>query len=61
MASARKDFVVYGASGYTGQFVVNEVARKAAKEKSLTWAVAGRSSSKLSHALKSGEAETGTF
>uniref|UniRef100_A0A8D0BT98 Saccharopine dehydrogenase-like oxidoreductase n=1 Tax=Salvator merianae TaxID=96440 RepID=A0A8D0BT98_SALMN len=42
--------VVFGASGFTGQYVVQEVARVAAEDElrgSLRWAVAGRSQDKL--------------
>ncbi|RXG70195.1 hypothetical protein Avbf_00562 [Armadillidium vulgare] len=48
MPESRKlyDLVVYGATGYTGQFVTEEVAKVASLEQkkgqSLTWAVAGR-------------------
>ena len=59
MASERKDFVVYGASGYTGQYVVKEVARKAKDDGSLSWAIAGRSRSKLTACLKAAESELG--
>lgn len=43
---SRYDIVIYGASGFTGQYVVEYVYR-AAKEQSLSWAVAGRSEGKL--------------
>lgn len=56
----RVDFIIYGASGFTGQFVVKEVAVKAQKDKQLTWAVSGRSQSKLTSTLKSVEKQTGT-
>jgi len=49
------DLVVYGASGFTGQYVIDYVHR-AAKEHGISWAVAGRSESKLKAAL----AEAGT-
>ncbi|KAK2854207.1 hypothetical protein Q5P01_006868 [Channa striata] len=41
--------VIFGASGFTGQFVVEEVARTASEgpKGNLKWAVAGRSKSKL--------------
>ncbi|XP_053158517.1 saccharopine dehydrogenase-like oxidoreductase [Hemicordylus capensis] len=51
MATGRPfQLVVFGASGFTGQFVVEEVARVAAEDEmrgSLRWAVAGRSKDKL--------------
>uniref|UniRef100_UPI00398E51B1 saccharopine dehydrogenase a, tandem duplicate 1 n=1 Tax=Pristiophorus japonicus TaxID=55135 RepID=UPI00398E51B1 len=49
------DLIVFGASGFTGQFVVEEVARVAAEAdapRPLTWAVAGRSLSKLEEVLE---------
>lgn len=48
-------FVVFGASGFTGKFVVEEVARYAAEstqDNRLTWAVAGRSGQRLKEMLK---------
>ncbi|XP_070705595.1 saccharopine dehydrogenase b [Pempheris klunzingeri] len=47
--------IVFGATGFTGQFVVEEVARCAAEspgEGSLKWAVAGRSRQRLEEVLK---------
>uniref|UniRef100_A0A3P8TA68 Saccharopine dehydrogenase-like oxidoreductase n=1 Tax=Amphiprion percula TaxID=161767 RepID=A0A3P8TA68_AMPPE len=47
--------IVFGASGFTGQFVVEEVARCAAEcpgSSSLKWAVAGRSRRRLEEVLK---------
>lgn len=61
MAAEKKDFVIYGASGFTGQYVVKEVARKCLTDKKLTWAVAGRSKAKVSAALHSAEAEMGRY
>lgn len=55
---SRLDFVIYGASGFTGQYVLKEVARKAQTTK-LSWAVAGRSTGKLATALKAAEKELG--
>lgn len=43
--------IIFGATGFTGQFVVEEVARCAA-ESSLKWAVAGRSRQRLGEVLK---------
>ena len=59
MASEKKDFVIYGASGYTGQYVLKEVARKAQIDSKLSWAVAGRSRAKLMTCLKATERELG--
>lgn len=46
--------VIFGASGFTGQFVVEEVARTASEgpNGSLKWAVAGRSKQKLEKVLE---------
>lgn len=47
--------VVFGATGFTGQFVVEEVARCSAESPSgsaLKWAVAGRSRRRLEEVLK---------
>lgn len=47
--------VVFGASGFTGQYVVQEVARVAAEDElrgSLRWAVAGRSREKLQEVIE---------
>uniref|UniRef100_UPI0037E88898 saccharopine dehydrogenase-like oxidoreductase n=1 Tax=Semicossyphus pulcher TaxID=241346 RepID=UPI0037E88898 len=47
--------IIFGATGFTGQFVVEEVARCAAESPgggSLTWAVAGRSRQRLEDVLK---------
>lgn len=43
---SRYDLVIYGASGFTGQFVV-EYVHRAAEEHHLSWAVAGRSEGRL--------------
>ncbi|XP_066961736.1 saccharopine dehydrogenase-like oxidoreductase isoform X2 [Macrobrachium rosenbergii] len=59
----RYDLVIFGATGFTGQYVVEEVARVAQKEEAtkvpLTWAVAGRSSNKLQETLATAQKETG--
>jgi len=52
--------VIYGASGYTGQWVVEETARVINnKEKGLTWAVAGRNKAKLEEVLSKASKITG--
>ena len=45
------DLVIFGASGFTGQYVVNEVARTVEGE-GLRWAVAGRSVAKLVQTIR---------
>jgi hypothetical protein len=69
MATEQRPFqlVVFGASGFTGQFVAEEVAREQAtpeRSSRLPWAVAGRSREKLQRvleraALKLGNAAAG--
>lgn len=60
------DIVVFGASGFTGQFVVEEVARAAAAGEGqlcggrLRWAVAGRSREKLRAVLERAAERLGT-
>lgn len=72
MASAgtgRYDLVVFGATGFTGQFVVEEVARVAQIEANkkgegagtINWAIAGRSEEKLKAALATATKETGRW
>ena len=46
------DLIIFGASGFTGQYVAIEVAKCAAKENKKKWAVAGRSQVKLEKVLK---------
>ncbi|XP_064239756.1 saccharopine dehydrogenase-like oxidoreductase [Aotus nancymaae] len=57
MATAKRPFqlVVFGASGFTGQFVTEEVAREQVdpeRSSRLPWAVAGRSREKLQRVLE---------
>jgi len=57
------DVVIFGATGFTGQFVVEEIA-KLLKEKKVdlfSWAVAGRSKSKLQNVLKQASEATGIY
>ncbi|KAK2159350.1 hypothetical protein LSH36_154g03041 [Paralvinella palmiformis] len=53
------DMIVFGASGFTGQFVVEEIARTQDEEGKLNWAIAGRSMSKLQNVLKEATKHTG--
>ncbi|GAB1285781.1 Saccharopine dehydrogenase-like oxidoreductase [Apodemus speciosus] len=64
MATEQRPFhlVVFGASGFTGQFVTEEVAREQmASEQSsrLPWAVAGRSKEKLQQVLEKAATKLG--
>lgn len=57
MATEQRSFqlVVFGASGFTGQFVTEEVAREQVdpeRSSHLPWAVAGRSREKLLRVLE---------
>lgn len=57
------ELVVFGASGFTGQFVVEEVARAASSGElrgALRWAVAGRSRTKLQEVLEQAAERLGT-
>ena len=47
--------VVFGASGFTGQFVVREVAKHCTEK----WAVAGRNRNKLEKVLQEAGSELG--
>nr|KAG5702132.1 hypothetical protein BaRGS_010398 [Batillaria attramentaria] len=53
------DLVIFGATGFTGQFVVDEVARVAEEEGGLKWAVAGRTMAKLQKVLEQSSQRTG--
>jgi short subunit dehydrogenase-like uncharacterized protein len=61
MCAQRYDIVVFGATGYTGTYVVEEIARTVEEERGLKWAIAGRSSSKLKSVLSTASRNTGTF
>jgi len=47
---SRYDLVIYGASGFTGQYVI-EYVHRAAEDQGLSWAVAGRDEGRLRAAL----------
>ena len=52
------DLIIFGATGFTGQYVAEEVARVACEE-NITWAVAGRHVEKLKIILEKAEKVTG--
>lgn len=52
------DLIIFGATGFTGQYVVEEVAR-IAEEENITWAVAGRNIEKIKVGLENVEKQTG--
>lgn len=55
---SRLDVVIFGATGYTGQYVVEEMARKG-KQFGLKWGVAGRTVDKLKQILQQASSITG--
>ncbi|KAI9565541.1 hypothetical protein GHT06_009333 [Daphnia sinensis] len=59
MSVAREyDLIIFGATGFTGQYIVEEVAR-IAEEENITWAVAGRNVAKLKAGLENVEKQRG--
>ncbi len=61
VSSSKYDLVVFGATGFTGQFVVEEIAKTIDEESGLTWAVAGRNMKKLQDVLAKAGAKTGAL
>jgi len=57
MAEKTYDIVVFGASGFTGQYVVDEVAR-VAEEEQIKWAISGRNMGKLQKVLSESSKRT---
>lgn len=55
------DIIIFGATGFTGQFVIEELAKSVAASSSppLTWAVAGRNEGKLAKVLDAASSATG--
>ncbi|XP_043210522.1 saccharopine dehydrogenase-like oxidoreductase [Amphibalanus amphitrite] len=58
-AGDRLDLVVFGATGFTGQFVVEEIARIETENAGLSWGIAGRSRAKLEKIRQQAAKETG--
>lgn len=59
MSAARQyDLIVFGATGFTGQYVSEEIARIADAE-NVTWAVSGRNTGKMKTILENVEKSTG--
>ena len=54
------DIVVFGATGFTGQFVVEEIARTVDSQNDLKWAIAGRNMKKMQSVLSTASQKTGT-
>ncbi len=61
VSSSKYDLVVFGATGFTGQYVVEEIARTIEEESGLTWAVAGRNMKKLQDVLAKAGSKTGQY
>ena len=60
MSEERYDIVIFGATGFTGQFVLEEMARVLEKESGyLTMAIAGRNMDKLQKVLEQASTQTG--
>ena len=47
MTNDQLDFVIYGATGFTGKLVVEYVSQKYSGDSSINWAIAGRDVEKL--------------
>jgi len=54
----RLDVIIFGATGYTGQYVIEEMARKG-KQYRFKWGIAGRTIDKLKQALQQASNVTG--
>ena len=61
MSEERYDLVIFGATGFTGQFVVEEVARIQDEIGGLTMAIAGRNMGKLQKILEQASKQTGNM
>ena len=58
--SRQYDFIVFGATGFTGQYVAEEISRIAGEEH-ISWAVAGRNVDKMKTILGNVEKTTGMY
>ncbi|CAF3398335.1 unnamed protein product [Rotaria sp. Silwood1] len=56
--SKRLDVLIFGATGYTGQYVIEEMARKA-NQFGFKWGIAGRTANKLKQVLQEASNVTG--
>lgn len=59
MASSRADILVYGASGFTGQYVLRDVMNLAKFDAGLTWLAGGRNKEKVKAVIQRMAQETG--
>lgn len=53
------DLIIFGASGFTGQYVVKEFAKQ--NKENFNWAVAGRNKEKLQDVLRQTSEQLGWF
>ncbi|KAB7497130.1 Saccharopine dehydrogenase-like oxidoreductase, partial [Armadillidium nasatum] len=58
MSERQFDFIILGASGYTGQFVVEEVAKVSKETGTIKYAIAGRNKKKLENVLTEAKRNT---
>jgi len=58
--SRHYDLIIFGATGFTGQYVAEEVSRIAGDEH-ISWAVAGRNVDKMKTILENVEKATGVY
>ena len=56
----RLDILIFGATGYTGQYLVEEMARKA-QQFGIKWGIAGRTKNKLNDVLQQASTVTGVL
>jgi short subunit dehydrogenase-like uncharacterized protein len=61
--SRKYDLVVFGATGFTGKYVVEDIAKflRDKKTEPFTWAVGGRSLEKLNQILQEATDATGKY
>lgn len=57
MASSKVDIIVFGATGFTGVYIVRECARK----NNFSWSIAGRNEVKLRELLEHVSLEVGLY
>lgn len=55
----RLDLLVFGATGFTGKFVVREVTKLATVKGNLQWGIAGRNETDLKELLRTLSNKTG--
>lgn len=57
MGDQKADIIIFGATGFTGKYLVEECAKL--KSSDFTWAVAGRSNEKMRSLLEKISLKTG--